>query len=68
MEDELIKENKDDNKKKKEKDKRKRCWVLISPNKGIKEIDLFILILEVLSIAPSVLIFLYSQRIILMGK
>ena len=45
MEDNLINENKDDIKKIKENEKRKRCWVLISPNKGVKEIDLFILIL-----------------------
>ena len=68
MEDNLINENKDDIKKIKENEKRKRCWVLISPNKGVKEIDLFILILEVLSIAPSVLIFLYSQRIYFDGE
>ena len=60
--------DKNEENKKKKKEKKKKCWVIISPNKGINEIDLFILILEVLSIVPSVLIFLYSQKIYFDGE
>ena len=61
--------DKEEENKKKKEEKKKKCWCVIPCEKlKMKELDLFILILEVISIAPSVLIFLYSQRIYFDGE